>query len=128
MIKSKKKKDWVRSFEVSEAIKVKDKSHSVYEVTSWLYPMGFPEASTKLVTLKRYSEFQKLQKSLCQIHKSLYLSGTIPTLPKTGYFSRMDPKILSERRLKCLELLEFAAGHPPLYNSQVFLNFFATTR
>ena len=121
----KKKKEWVRTFEVSEAMKVKD--HSVYQVTSWLFPMGFPEASTKLVTMKRYSEFQKLHKSLSQIHKNLYLSGTMPSLPKANFFNRFDSKILSERREKCLELLTFAASHPPLYNSQIFLNFFATT-
>ena len=97
------------------------------QVTSWLFPMGFPEASTKLVTMKRYSEFQKLHKSLSQIHKNLYLSGTMPSFPKTHFFNRFDVKILSERREKCLELLKFAAGHPPLYNSQLFLNFFATT-
>ena len=123
-----KKKEWIRTFEVSEATKVSEKGgQSNFQVTSWLFPMGFPEASTKLVTTKKYSDFQKLHKQLSQTHKSLYLSGTMPNLPKSGYFSRVDAKILSERRQKCLEFLEFVALHPPLYNSQVFLNFFATT-
>lgn len=127
MTKSKKKREWVRSFEVSEAQTHKMRGHMVYKVTSWLFPQGFPEASTKLVTSKRYSEFQKLHKALQTIHKSLYLSGTMPNFPKTGYFTRFDPSVLADRRNQCLELLEFAAKHSPLYNSQVFLNFFATT-
>ena len=125
MMKHKKKKEWVRTFEISEPIK-HEKGHMTYEVTSWLFPMGFPEASTKLVTKKRFSDFQKLHKSLSHIHKSLYLSGTMPILPKTHFFNRHDPGVLSERRQKCLELLEFSAKHPQLYNSQIFLNFFAT--
>ena len=123
-----KKKEWIRTFEVSEASKISEKGgHFNFQVTSWLFPMGFPEASTKLVTTKKYSDFQKLHKQLSQIHRNLYLSGTMPNLPKSGYFSRVDAKVLSERRQKCLEFLEFVALHPPLYNSQVFLNFFATT-
>ena len=47
----------------------------IYQVTSWLFPMGFPEASTKLVTNKRFSDFQKLHKALNQIHKNLHLTG-----------------------------------------------------
>ena len=123
-----KKKEWIRTFEVGEASKISEKGgHFNFQVTSWLFPMGFPEASTKLVTTKKYSDFQKLHKQLSQIHRNLYLSGTMPNLPKSGYFSRVDAKVLSERRQKCLEFLEFVALHPPLYNSQVFLNFFATT-
>ena len=125
MLKHKRKKEWIRTFEISEPVK-HEKGHMIYEVTSWLFPAGFPEASTKLVTKKRFSDFQKLHKSLSQIHKSLYLSGTMPPLPKANYFNRNDPNVLSVRRSKCLELLEFSAQHPQLYNSQVFLNFFAT--
>ena len=74
MMKTKKKKEWVRNFEISEPVK-HDKGYMIYEVTSWLFPMGFPEASTKLVTNKRFSDFQKLHKSLSQIHKNLHLTG-----------------------------------------------------
>ena len=51
--------------------------HMIYQVTSWLFPMGFPEASTKLVTNKRFSDFQKLHKALNQIHKNLHLTGKL---------------------------------------------------
>ena len=74
MNKTKKKKEWVRTFEISEPVK-HDKGYMIYEVTSWLFPMGFPEASTKLVTNKRFSDFQKLHKALSQIHKNLHLTG-----------------------------------------------------
>ena len=77
-----KKKEWIRTFEVSEASKISEKGgHFNFQVTSWLFPMGFPEASTKLVTTKKYSDFQKLHKQLSQIHRNLYLSGTMPNLP-----------------------------------------------
>ena len=76
MMKSKKKKEWVRNFEISEPIK-HDKGYMIYQVTSWLFPMGFPEASTKLVTNKRFSDFQKLHKALGQIHKNLHLTGIL---------------------------------------------------
>ena len=50
----------------------------------------------------------------------------MPFYPKSSFFSRNDPNVLAARRVHCLELLEFSAKHPQLYNSQVFLNFFAT--
>ena len=62
----------------------------MFTVTSLIFPAGFPEASTKLELNKKYSDFQKLQKSLSDIHKNLYLKGNFPTLPKasTGYFNK----------------------------------------
>ena len=50
----------------------------------------------------------------------------MPFYPKSSFFNRYDSNILAARRVHCLELLEFAAKHQQLYNSQVFLNFFAT--
>ena len=50
----------------------------------------------------------------------------MPYYPKSSFFNRYDSNILAARRVHCLELLEFAAKHQQLYNSQVFLNFFAT--
>ena len=52
--------------------------------------------------------------------------GTMPFYPKSSFFNRYDSNVLAARRVHCLELLEFAAKHQQLYNSQVFLNFFAT--
>jgi hypothetical protein len=49
-----------------------------------LFPAGFPEAATKLVVKKKFSDFQSLHKSLEEIHKQLYLSGKFPALPKTN--------------------------------------------
>ena len=123
---SKKKIEWVRSFEIGSPEKNEEKGHTTYKITSLLFPVGFPEAGTKLTTTKRYSEFQKLHKALLQIHKNLYLSGTFPTLPKTSYFKRFQPEVLKQRREKCLELLNFAADHSQLYNSRVFVDFFSS--
>lgn len=120
--KSSLDQEWVRSFEVGPPQRYQ--GHSLYEVTSKLYPVGFPEAATKITTQKRFSEFQKLHVSLQQIHKNLYLKGQFPILPKATYFNRFDEDVLVERRKHAVELLEFAALHPQLYNSQVFVRFF----
>ena len=68
----------------------------VYQVISWLFPEGFPEASTKLVTTKRFSDFKKLHKALSHIHKVLYLSGTMPSLTKANFFHRYDEQVLGK--------------------------------
>ena len=115
MNKSKRKKEWVRTFEL-----VQDEDQ--FKVTSWLYPLGLPEASTRLVTQKRWPDFVKLYKNLHQMQKHLTLPGDMPKLTQS-IFKRTDNKTKLEQ---CLSLLNFAAKHPPLYNSQVFLNFFVT--
>ena len=61
------RREWVRSFDVGHARK--NGNHMVYDVTSVLFPAGFPEAGTRLTTVKRFSEFQKLYHSLLQIHQ-----------------------------------------------------------
>eukprot|EP00094_Tigriopus_californicus_P005251 TCALIF_05062-PA protein Name:"Similar to RPS6KC1 Ribosomal protein S6 kinase delta-1 (Homo sapiens)" AED:0.04 eAED:0.04 QI:0/0/0/1/1/1/2/0/608 len=114
--------EWVRTFEVGPPERYQ--GHTLYEVTSKLYPVGFPEASTQITTQKRFSEFQKLHLALQQIHKNLYLKDPFPVLPKASYFHRFDEQVLLERRRHAVELLEFAALHPQLYNSQVFVQFF----
>ena len=74
--------------------------------------------------VSRYSEFQSLQACLFKIHKNLYLAGKFPALPKAKYFNRFQDSVLEDRRLACLAVLNFAADHPQLYNSQVFTEFF----
>ena len=95
----------------------------VYQVCSSLYPDGMPEASTKLVTQKSLSDFKKLHQNLHRIHKSLHLSGHLPSIGRHSLFKKTEEEHL---RRQCLDLLESASQHPQLYNSQVFLNFFAT--
>lgn len=119
------KREWVRTFEVGPPQR-HPQGHTVYLVSSTLFPAGFPEAGTKLVATKRFSDFQRLHKALFLIHANLYLSGKFPLLPNTNYFKRFDPPVLEIRRQSCLALLQFAADHPQLYNSQVFLNFFSS--
>ena len=82
-----------------------------------------PEASTKLVTQKSLSDFKKLHQNLHRIHKSLHLSGHLPSIGRHSLFKKTEEEHL---RRQCLDLLESASQHPQLYNSQVFLNFFAT--
>lgn len=101
------------------------KGHTVYRVTSSLFPVGCPEACTTITTWKRFSEIQALHKILSHVHQSLYLHGTFPQLPKTSYFNRKDSHVIEERRAASLEFLEFSAHHPPLYNNQAFVNFFS---
>lgn len=72
--KTQPKKEWVRTFEVG--IPRKNGNHMIYDVTSVLFPAGFPEAGTKLTTVKRFSQFQKLYNSLLQIHQVRYPINT----------------------------------------------------
>ena len=66
-VNSSKRREWVRTFEVGPPRK--NGNHMVYDVTSVLFPAGFPEAGTKLTTIKRFSQFQKLYAHLLQIHQ-----------------------------------------------------------
>ena len=61
------RREWVRTFEVGPARR--NSNHMVYDVTSVLFPAGFPEAGTRLTTVKRFSQFQKLYMALLQIHQ-----------------------------------------------------------
>lgn len=83
-----------------------------------------PSGHSAILFLSRYSEFQLLHDALFKIHKGIHLRGKFPSLPKTKYFNRFQDKVLEDRRLACLDLLNFAAEHPQLYNSQVFTEFF----
>lgn len=82
----------------------------------------------RLVVKKRYQDFQALQKSLSEIHKSLYLDGKFPELPKIskGYFRKSLPSPNVEESLEqCQKLLEFCSKFPALCNSKIFTAFFA---
>ena len=65
--KAQQRREWIRTFEIG--IARKNGNHMVYDVTSVLFPAGFPEAGTRLITSKRFSQFQKLYISLLQIHQ-----------------------------------------------------------
>ena len=125
--KMSKSKKWIRTFEV-QTIDDTDGKKVSYQVFSTLYPDGMPEACTKLVTKKSFSDFKKLYQALHHIHKSLRLSGSLPPVTSRNSFfkKRLSDEANEDRRQQCLTLLECASQFPELYNSQVFLNFFAT--
>jgi hypothetical protein len=87
-----RKREWVRSFEIGPPFLPPKSKQVVFQVTSLIFPVGFPEAATKLVVKKKFSDFQSLHKSLSDIHKNLYLKGKFPSLPKSskGYFKSPD--------------------------------------
>ena len=87
-----RKREWVRSFEIEPPFLPPKSKYVVFQVTSLIFPVGFPEAATKLVVKKKFSDFQNLHKSLADIHKNLYLKGKFPSLPKSnkGYFKSPD--------------------------------------
>ena len=87
-----KKREWVRSFEIGPATPSLKSKVVLYQVTSLIFPVGFPEAATKLVVRKKFSDFQQLHKALSEIHKNLYLKGKFPVLPKfnKGYFKSSE--------------------------------------
>ena len=123
--KKSKSQNWVRKFEISNPRK-HPKGHMIYDVTSVLYPEGFPEVATNLKVTKRYSQFLQLHKMMFNLHRGLYLKGTFPVLPKNKklFAKADDPEMISERMEKCLVFLQFLAEFPPLFNSQAFSDFF----
>jgi len=114
---------WVRVFEVIEPQRHR-KGFTVYKVISRVFPQTSIEGITEIVTFKRFSEFKKLHKSLSHLHFSLHLKGVFPSFPESKLFGRFDEEVVESRRRSALELLEFAAKHPPLFTSNVFVQFF----
>ena len=88
--KTQARREWVRTFEVGQPRR--NGNHTVYDVTSVLFPAGFPEAGTRLTTIKRFSQFQKLYNSLLQIHQVIMLSHLICS-QKIGIVIKIPYKI-----------------------------------
>ncbi|KAF4525464.1 hypothetical protein B566_EDAN004876 [Ephemera danica] len=114
---------WIRNFLVTDPQRHR-KGFTVYKVTSIVYPTASPEAITKVVVWKRYNDFKKLHRELQQRHQKLYLKDTFPPFCKSTLFGRFEEEVVEERRVSALRLLEFAAEHPPLFTSHVFVKFF----
>jgi hypothetical protein len=114
---------WIRVFEVKEPQKHR-KGYTVYKVISRVFHKNSIEGITEIVTYKRFSEFKKLHKCLANLHFSLHLKGIVPPFPESKLFGRFDEEVIETRRQSALELLEFAAKHPPLFTSNVFVKFF----
>jgi len=113
---------WIRIFQISET-KTHPSGHTIYRVTCSTFPVEQPDQATTISTWKRFSQFQSLHKQLSTVHKQLYLHGVFPVIPATGYFNRKDPEVIEERRLWCLEFLEFVATQPILNTHTLFTNF-----
>lgn len=124
-----KSDQWVRVFDVTEPRRHKN-GFTIYKVTSRIFPKTTFEGVIEVVTWKRYSDFKKLHKSLTKLHHSLHLKGAVPSFPEAKLFGRFDEEVIEKRRQAGLDLLQFAAQHPPLFTSSVFVQFFenATSR
>ncbi len=136
MLRKRKEPEWVRNFEASSHLRqpgAEDnnaKGGVTFRITSIVYAGGFPEASTRLTVTKTFSEVRKFRAALCAIHRGLHLKGVVPELPpvlRGSKESRLDPEVVEVRRRAILQLLDFAALHPPLFNSQCFVEFFSTS-
>ncbi|XP_050084937.1 ribosomal protein S6 kinase delta-1 [Anopheles aquasalis] len=119
-----KAETWVHSFSVDNETR-KYKSFTVYRITSIVFPRSAPEALTRVILWKRFSEVKKLYKELVRRHRERHLTGTVPELTEQSYFKRFDPSIIEQRKRYILRLLEFAGQEPILYRSHAFVSFFA---
>ncbi|KAJ0171948.1 hypothetical protein K1T71_012711 [Dendrolimus kikuchii] len=119
------KDKWVRRFTVDETAKHKN-GFTIYKITSVLFPIESPEAVTAVSVWKRYSDVQRLHKSMRSLHAGLHLRGTFPALPKYSYFRRFSQDVISERAQTIKALLEFVAEHRLLFTSTDFVNFLQT--
>ncbi|KAG6458428.1 hypothetical protein O3G_MSEX010856 [Manduca sexta] len=119
------KDKWVRRFSVDETAKHKN-GFTIYKITSVLFPISSPEAVTLVSVWKRYSDVQRLHKSMRSLHAGLHLRGTFPTLPNYSYFKRFQREVIEERARTIKALLEFVAEHRLLFTSTDFVNFLQT--
>ncbi|XP_072946357.1 ribosomal protein S6 kinase-like 1 isoform X3 [Epargyreus clarus] len=116
---------WVRRFSIDETAKHKN-GFTIYKITSVLFPLESPEAVTVVSVWKRYSDVQRLHKSMRSLHSGLHLRGTFPTLAKSSFFKRFQQEIIEERAKSIKTLLEFVAEHRLLFTSTDFVNFLQT--
>ncbi|XP_077296561.1 uncharacterized protein LOC143918473 [Arctopsyche grandis] len=100
---------------------------SLYQITSYVFPNNSPEAITTVTVWKRYSDLQKLQRKMRNMHQDLHLRGNCPYYAKWSYFNRFDAQVIEERKQTTQALLEFIAVHPPLFTSTDFVNFFQSS-
>ena len=144
--------EWVRTFEITSLIREAGSASSTsssggggggvaFRITSVVYAGGFPEASTRLTVTKSFGQVRRLHQDLHSTHRALHLRGEFPTLPappakKKRWLgtsssssapapSSSDPEAVEERRRAIMLFLEFSARHPPLFNSQAFVDFFS---
>nr|XP_049705828.1 ribosomal protein S6 kinase delta-1 isoform X3 [Helicoverpa armigera] len=123
------KDKWVRRFSVDETAKHKN-GFTIYKITSVvnisLFPIQSPEALTMVSVWKRYSDVQRLHKSMRSLHAGLHLRGTFPSLPRYSFFKRFQQEVITERAKTIKSLLEFIAEHRLLFTSADFVNFLQT--
>ncbi|CAB3237811.1 unnamed protein product [Arctia plantaginis] len=119
------KDKWVRRFSVDETAKHKN-GFTIYKITSVLFLIESPESLTEVSVWKRYSDVQRLHKSMRSLHAGLHLRGTFPTLQRYSYFKRFQKEVIEERAKTIKTLLEFIAEHRLLFASTEFVNFLQT--
>ncbi|KAJ8708256.1 hypothetical protein PYW07_010381 [Mythimna separata] len=119
------KDKWVRRFSVDETAKHKN-GFTIYKITSVLFPIQSPEALTVVSVWKRYSDVQRLHKSMRSLHAGLHLRGSFPSLPRYSFFKRFQQEVITERAKTIKSLLEFIAEHRLLFTSTDFVNFLQT--
>nr|XP_018898781.1 PREDICTED: ribosomal protein S6 kinase delta-1 [Bemisia tabaci]XP_018898782.1 PREDICTED: ribosomal protein S6 kinase delta-1 [Bemisia tabaci] len=118
---SHKNDKWVRRFLVTDPT-LHAKQFTIYKVTSVVFPRGMPEAATKVIIWKRYSDFKKLHEEIKVLCKSLKIQN-FPRLEKATYFKRFDPSVIESRRKAVLTMLEFIADNSLLFTSDLFTKF-----
>ncbi|XP_062502209.1 ribosomal protein S6 kinase delta-1-like isoform X2 [Corticium candelabrum] len=115
----------IRLFDVSEP-QAPD-GYTIYKVTLRVFTKssGVSTEGTEAVVWRRFSQFLKLRKELVQIyHKTKGDVLDFPLFVKTNYFDRFKEQVIEERRVACLQLLQFVGSQPVLYTSKPFTKFF----
>ncbi|XP_052867693.1 ribosomal protein S6 kinase delta-1 [Anopheles cruzii] len=124
LVGRRKPETWVHSFSVDSETR-RHKGFTIYRITSIVFPRSVPQALTRVILWKRFSEVKKLYKELVRRHRERHLSGVVPALAEQSYFKRFDPAVIEERRRYILRLLDYAGQEPVLYRSYAFVSFFA---
>ena len=116
-----------RQFDVTEPRLHPKGKFTLYKVTHRQYPRQNPDAGVEAVVWRRFNDFKHLFQELFRLHKALCRPAVFPlalkTLSKVKVFGRFDGDVIEERRLAALELLQFVASQPHLYESDVMGEF-----
>ncbi|XP_065832859.1 ribosomal protein S6 kinase delta-1-like isoform X2 [Oscarella lobularis] len=117
--------DTVRLFDVTDPTHAPE-GHTAYKITLRVFSKnsGTNLTDSEIIVWKRFSNFQQLRKQLVDVYKKRSEDPRdFPPFVKARYFDRFDERVIEERRVAALQLLQFAASQSILSESEPLLKF-----
>lgn len=114
---------WVRLVDVP-CYRKHAKGYTAYQIILKVFPGDSPEACAQICVWKRFSEIFSFYRTMCNIHRGLFLKGSLPQLPSSNYFKRFEPEVVEQRRTAVLAFFRAILLHTPLFSNEAFTKFF----